>query len=83
MKIYTITFNDGGWYSSGGRPSFITVAETKEKAIQDVLEKNPSYRKGYDVWATEFKIEGYVIEVYDEKTYNRDKNLENIIKDDE
>lgn len=37
------------------------------------------YRKGYDVWVSEFKIDGYVIEVYDEKTYNRDKNIEKIL----
>ena len=28
--------------------------------------------------ASEFKIDGYVIEVYDEKTYNRKKNLDNL-----
>jgi hypothetical protein len=79
MKIWTVTFNDGGWYSSGGRPSFMVVAESKEDAIKKVLEENPYYKTGYDVWVTEFKIEGYVIEVYDEKTYNRDKNLESIL----
>jgi hypothetical protein len=54
------------------------VAESKEEAIEKVLEDNPRYRSGYDKWASEFKIEGYVIEVYDEKTYNREKNLENL-----
>jgi hypothetical protein len=77
MKIWTVTFNDGGWYS-GSRPSFDVVVETKEKAIEKVLEENPRYKSGYDAWASEFKIEGYVIEVYDEKTYNRNKNLENL-----
>lgn len=78
MKIWTVTFNDGGWYS-GSRPSFDVVAETKEKAIEKVLENNPRYKIGYDSWASEFKIEGYVIEVYDEKTYNREKNLNKIL----
>lgn len=76
MKIYTVTFNDGGWHTS--RPEYQVVAETKEEAIEKVLEKNPHYRSGYDKWASEFKIDGYVIEVYDEKTYNREKNLENL-----
>jgi hypothetical protein len=79
MKIYDVTFNDGGWYSSGGRPNFRVVAENKQNAIDKVLEDHPSYKNGYDVWASEFKIEGYVIEVYDEKSYNRDKNLEKLI----
>ncbi len=77
MKIYTVTFNDGGWHSS--RPEHQVVAESKEEAIEKVLEKNPHYKNGYDAWASEFKIEGYVIEVYDEKTYNRNKNLEKLI----
>ena len=76
MKIWTVTFNDGGWHSS--RPSFTTVAETKSEAIEKVLKEHTHYRNGYDAWASEFKIEGYVIEVYDEKTYNRIKNLENL-----
>ena len=78
MKIYTVTFNDGGWHS-GSLPEYTTVAESKEKAIEKVLEKYPRYRIGYDAWASEFKIDGYVIEVYDEKTYNREKNLENLL----
>jgi len=78
LKIFEVQFNDGGWYSSGGRPSFTVVASSKEEAISMVLEKNPFYKKGYDAWATEFKIDGFVIEVYDEKTYTRDKNLEKL-----
>jgi cyclopropane fatty-acyl-phospholipid synthase-like methyltransferase len=77
MKIWTVTFNDGGWHSS--LPSYQVVAESKEEAIEKILEKNPHYRTGYDKWASEFKIEGYVIEVYDEKTYNRNKNLEELL----
>ena len=77
MKIYDVTFNDGGWHSA--LPSFQIVAENKEEAIEKVLDNNPRYKTGYDKWVTEFKIEGYVIEVYDEKSYNRDKNLEKLI----
>lgn len=72
MKIYNVTFNDGGWHTA--LPSFTTVANSKDEAIENVLRDNPSYRKGYDKWASEFKIEGYVIEVYDKTSYNRDKN---------
>lgn len=77
MKIFTVTFNNGGWYST--RPEYQVVADDVKSAIEKVLEKNPQYKTGYDAWAVEFKIEGYVIEVYDEKTYNRDKNLENLV----
>ena len=76
MKIYTVTFNDGGWHSH--RPEYQVVAESKESAIEKVLIENPRYRNGYDKWVSEFKIDGYVIEVYDEITYNREKNLENL-----
>ncbi len=77
MKIYTVTFNNGGWHS-GSLPSFEVVASSKEEAIEQILKKYTHYRNGYDAHASEFKIEGYVIEVYDEKTYNREKNLENL-----
>lgn len=78
MKIYTVKFNDGGWHS-GSLPSYQVVAESKDEAIEKVLEDNPRYKSGYDKLASEFKIEGYVIEVYDEKTYNREKNLNKIL----
>lgn len=79
MKIYNVTFNDGGWYSDGGRPSFQVVAENKQEAIDKVLDENPSYKRGYDVWASEFKIKGYVIEVYDKKAYKRNKKLDKLV----
>jgi hypothetical protein len=78
MKIYDVTFNDGGWHS-GPLPSFQVVAENKEEAIEKVLTDHPSYRKGYDVWASEFKIKGYVIEVYDKKAYKRNKKLDKLV----
>jgi hypothetical protein len=77
MKIWTVTFNDGGWHTS--LPEYQVVAESKDEAIEKVLEDNPRYKTGYDKWASEFKIEGYVIEVYDEKTYNREKSLEKLV----
>lgn len=76
MKIWIVTLNDGRWHTS--RPEYQVVSETKEEAIQKVLEDNPRYKSGYDIWASEFKIEGYVIEVYDEKTYTREKNLKKL-----
>ena len=60
-------------------PNPQVVASSKEEAIEKVLETHPHYKSGYDAWASEFKIEGYVIEIHDEKTYNRDKNLEKLI----
>jgi hypothetical protein len=78
MKIYKITFNDGGWHS-GSLPSITVVAESSDEAKEKALNENPRYKQGYDVWVSEFKIDGYVIEVYDEKTYKRNKNLENLI----
>jgi hypothetical protein len=77
MKIWIVTLNDGGWHTS--RPEYQVVAESKQEAIEKVLQENPRYKSGYDIWASEFKIEGYVIEVYDEKTYNRNKNLEELL----
>lgn len=44
-----------------------------------VLEEH-KYYKDWDCWATEFKIKGYIIEIYDEKTYMREKNLGNLVK---
>jgi hypothetical protein len=79
MKIYDVTFNDGGWYSAGGCPSFQVVAENKEEAIEKVLTDHPSYSKGYDIWASEFKIKGYVIEVYDKKAHKRNKKLDKLV----
>ncbi len=79
LKIYTVTFNDGGWYSSGARPSETVVAESKEQAIEKALEKSPQY-KSYDKWASEFTIDGYVIELHDKATYERDNNINSIIE---
>jgi hypothetical protein len=77
MKIWTVTFNDGGWHS-GSLPKITIVAESSDDAKEKAIYENPRYKQGYDVWVSEFTIPGYVIEVYDEKTYNREKNLENL-----
>jgi hypothetical protein len=79
LKIYEVTFNDGGWHQS--LPKFTVVSESKEEAKEKVQKEQKGYTKefGWDCWCSEYKIEGYVIEVFDEKTYNRDKNLENLI----
>ena len=79
MKIYNVTFDDGGWHS-GPRPNFMIVADSKEEAIEKALKDNPLYSKGYSKWASEFKIDGYVIEVYDKTSYNRDKNIKKLIE---
>lgn len=76
MKIFTVTFNDGGWYSN--RPEYQVVADNELEAINKVKEKNPQYKTGHDAWAVEFKIEGYIIEVHDEKSYKREKKLNNL-----
>lgn len=77
MKIWKITFNDGGWYNGDrDRPSSMVVASTKAEAISIAkLKQENKHYKNCDCWVSEFKIDGYVIEAYDEKTYNRDKNL--------
>ena len=77
MKIYKVTFNDGGWHSS--LPNTMVVAESGQDAKQKALELNPQYKSGYNVWATEFKMDGYVIEVWDEVSYNRDKKIDKLI----
>ena len=76
LKIYEVTYMHGGWVS-GGYPKETVVAHSKEEAIETVI-KNNKYWERRNTYAREFKIDGYVIEVYDERTYNRDKNLEKL-----
>lgn len=76
LKIWKVTFNDGGWHTS--LPSFHIIAETGEQAEKKAVEENKTYAT-WDVWSSELKIPGYVIEVWDEKTYNREKKLDNLI----
>lgn len=66
LKIFTVTFNDGGWHTS--LPKYTIVADSKKSAIDKALSEHPVYKSGWDAWATEFKVDGYVIEVYDEKS---------------
>ena len=77
LKIYEVTYIHGGWVTNG-YPNTTVVAFSKEDAIEKDLSENSHWDKR-NTHASEFKIKGYVIEVYDEKTYNRDKNLENLI----
>lgn len=78
MKIYNVSFNDGGWHES--RPVYQVVANNREEAIEMVLIERPYYRRGHDIMCSEFKIEGYVIEVTDKIGYERGKKLESLIK---
>lgn len=73
LKIYEVTYMYGGWVSV----KETVVAHSKEEAIETVI-KNNKYWEIRNTYAREFKIDGYVIEVYDEKTYIRDKNLEKL-----
>ena len=73
MKIYNVTHMQRGW-TSGGYPTETIVANSKEEAVDKALEMN-KYWERKNTYASEFKIDGYVIEVYDEKTYNRNKKL--------
>jgi hypothetical protein len=45
MKIYNISFNDGGW-RSGPMPSETVVAESKKEAIEKALEISQRYKTG-------------------------------------
>lgn len=76
LKIYKVTHMHGGWVS-GGYPEEIVVACSKQDAIEMVLNEHKHWDRR-NTYASEFKIDGYVIEVYDEKTYIRDKNLEKL-----
>ncbi len=76
LKIWKITFNDGGWHQS--LPTYQYVAKSESKAKKMALEEHPCY-KTWSCWATEFKIEGYVIEVYDERTHKREKSIEKVL----
>jgi hypothetical protein len=75
MKLYKVTFDDGGWHTN--LPSYTIVAESKEDAMKKARED--THYNQWDCWAYEFKIEGYVIEVYDEKSYNRDKKIKEVL----
>ena len=76
MKLYSVTFNDGGWHES--LPNYYIVAVSKEEAIKKAREEH-KYYDNWDCWASEFKMPGYVIEVYDEKSYDRDKKIKEVL----
>ncbi len=77
LKIWKVSFNDGGWHSN--LPEYIIVSHSKEDAIEKCLADNPNFKS--DKWfpfASEFKIDGYVIEIFNQKDYNRLKNIDKI-----
>lgn len=76
LHIYEVTHMHGGWVSNG-YPKETVITFSKEEAINVALEKNSSWDRR-NTYASEFKIKGYVIEVYDEKSYNREKNIEKL-----
>jgi hypothetical protein len=76
LHIYEVTHMHGGWVSNG-YPSETVVARSEKEAKEMALAIH-KYWEPHNTHATEFKINGYVIEVYDERTYKRDKNLEKL-----
>ena len=77
LKIYDVTHMHGGWVTNG-YPTERVITTSSEEAINIVLSDNPSWNRK-NTYAREFKIKGYVIEVYEESTYNRVKNIEKLI----
>ncbi len=78
LKIYTVTFNDGGWHTS--LPKFTTVAISPAEAEEQVRAEN-KYYQGWDCWAEELKIDGYEITVKNAKAQEREDKIEEILKD--
>jgi len=76
LHIYDVTHMHGGWVTNG-YPTERVIANSKEEALNMVLSDNSSWDRR-NTYAKEFKIDGYVIEVYDEKSYNRNKNIEKL-----
>jgi hypothetical protein len=76
LHIYDVTHMHGGWVTNG-YPTERVISSSKEEALDTILEKNTSWERR-NTYASEFKIDGYVIEVYDEKTYNRDEILKKL-----
>lgn len=76
LHIYDVTHMHGGWVTDG-YPKERVIASSKEEALEMVLAENKSWERR-NTYASEFKIKGYIIEVYDEKTYNRDKAIERL-----
>lgn len=58
LKIFNVTFNDGGWHQS--LPSVTIIAENDKDAVIIARKENSRY-SSWDCWASEFKIEGYTI----------------------
>lgn len=76
LHIFEVTHMHGGWVTNG-YPSETVVASSKQEAKEKALKINKDW-EDRNTYALEFKIDGYIIEVYDEKSYKRSKNLENL-----
>lgn len=76
LHIYKVTHMHGGWVTDG-YPKEEVITYSKDEAINIALSNNPSWDRG-NTYASEFTKKGYVIEVYDEKTYNREKNIKKL-----
>jgi hypothetical protein len=76
LHIYDVTHMHGGWVTDG-YPTERVIATLKEEALNMVLA-DKTYWDRRNTHASEFKIKGYVIEVFDEVSYNRDKIIEKL-----
>jgi hypothetical protein len=76
LHIYDVTHMHGGWVTDG-YPKERVVASSKDEALEMVLDKQ-KYWDRRNTYASEFTIDGYIIEVYDEKTYKRDKAIKSL-----
>ena len=80
LKLWKVSFNDGGWHQS--LPEFFIVSESKENAIKECLIENPHFNSDkWFGWASELEIDGYIIEIYHKKDYNRLKNIDKIYEE--
>jgi hypothetical protein len=63
LKVFIVTFNDGGWHTS--LPEVVVVAKDKEDAIHVANTMKDglygSLYRDWDCWASEFKVDGYEI----------------------
>ncbi len=82
MKLFNVSWSEDGQWKSGMDNYKLVPADSKEEAKQKANSdpKNAVYQsRWYSCYCSEVKINGYVIEVYDETSYKRDKKIEKII----
>ena len=72
-KIFKVTYNDGGWYSSGGPPHFFYIAKSEE----DIIANSEIYKQ-YLEWQERSNGYGdiWIHEVSNITDYLRFENLE-------